>query len=379
MADINISQNTIQVSQFNMSLNFSFQSLVESKTISTQPLTQTSAQSGNNSLINAAANNDSSEISITARSLSFLRSTVMTSLSKNNTESEITKRLEAATAKFEKNIENRLSRLSNNPKLVAELKSLYTLLDALSDGQSKFKEEFEKFWNDFFGDIETLSGSTPVISTDSLPVQSNSNTKSELSQTSALELNANFEFNFELKIESNRVVLSQKRLTDPLVIDLDGNGADLTNAESGVKFDIDGDGRLDQTAVTTGNDGLLALDKNHNGRIDNGKELFGDQNGAKNGFSELARYDENNDGKIDENDSVYKDLKVVKLKKKKDGSTAQEISSLKDLGIIMISLSKIKNVNEIINGNILTHKSSVNGLLGKNYGIYEANFANYTL
>ena len=62
-----------------------------------------------------------------------------------------------------------------------------------------------------------------------------------------------------------------------------------------MRLDLDADGRMDSISVPTGDDALLALDRNGNGRIDDGRELFGDQHGAANGFAELARFDDNGD------------------------------------------------------------------------------------
>ncbi|MEZ7892887.1 MAG: hypothetical protein QMC67_14185 [Candidatus Wallbacteria bacterium] len=384
MADLTFYQNSVQSSQINISFNFSVQSSIQTNTsLTSQNLNQLkNSESISTASNHNAAKSDSSEISISAQSLSFLRNTATAALSKRHTAAEITKKLEAAAAKFERSIESRLSRITSHPRLMAEIKSLYTLLDALSDGNGKLSEEFEKFWNDFLDNVESYSSGGQAASEISENFEALSSQAASIEQTTAsssAQLSASFEFNLELKVDSSRVILARKQMTDPLIIDLEGNGAEITKAEDGIKFDIDGDGGLEQTAISSGNDGLLALDKNSNGIIDNGTELFGDQNGAKNGFSELAKYDENNDGQIDSKDSIYDELKVVKFKKMSDNKVTQELLSLKDIGILAISLSKIKNINDIINGNILTHKSSVSGLLGKNYGIYEANFANYKL
>lgn len=95
---------------------------------------------------------------------------------------------------------------------------------------------------------------------------------------------------------------------DPLVIDLGGEGVELSSDI--FNFDLDADGRVDQISRPTGNSGFLALDKNNDGTINDGNELFGTQNGD--GFKDLARYDSNNDGKIDKNDPVYNRLQIWK-------------------------------------------------------------------
>jgi hypothetical protein len=120
------------------------------------------------------------------------------------------------------------------------------------------------------------------------------------------------------------------RQVDPLVFDLDGNGVDLTTAENGVYFDMDGDGTRDKTAWVSGGDAILALDRNGNGRIDDGHELFGEQNGASDGFAELRRFDQDGNGMIDANDSVFNSLILLHA----DGG----MSRLRDEGITGIRL-----------------------------------------
>lgn len=99
--------------------------------------------------------------------------------------------------------------------------------------------------------------------------------------------------------------------SDPLTLDLNGNGIETSGIGSGVGFDINGDGTPERTSFAAGGDGVLAVDLNGNGVIDSGKELFGDQNGAQNGYAELARYDQNGDGWIDAKDPVFNDLVVL--------------------------------------------------------------------
>lgn len=95
---------------------------------------------------------------------------------------------------------------------------------------------------------------------------------------------------------------------DPLVIDLDGDGVELTGVERGASFDIDADGTPDRVSVPTGGDAFLALDRDGDGRITSGAELFGDLTGATDGFRDLARFDLNLDGRITPRDPVFDDL-----------------------------------------------------------------------
>ncbi|MEQ9566267.1 MAG: hypothetical protein RLN85_10730, partial [Pseudomonadales bacterium] len=121
--------------------------------------------------------------------------------------------------------------------------------------------------------------------------------------------NANISISeFTAQIEIIRVEIAQAFQVDPLILDLDGNGIDVTSLEGGKQFDIDGNGSIDQTAWISGHDALLALDRNGDGKINDGRELFGDQHGAKDGFAELAKFDDNLDGLIDKQDGVFTSL-----------------------------------------------------------------------
>jgi hypothetical protein len=93
---------------------------------------------------------------------------------------------------------------------------------------------------------------------------------------------------------------------DPLVINFDGNAAQLTDQR--VLFDLDADGSQEQLAMLASGSAYLALDKNANGAIDSGAELFGPATGS--GFAELAAYDADGNGWIDEGDAVYSQLRV---------------------------------------------------------------------
>ncbi|HEV8436322.1 MAG TPA: hypothetical protein VGR95_23135 [Thermoanaerobaculia bacterium] len=135
--------------------------------------------------------------------------------------------------------------------------------------------------------------------------------------------------------------------TSPIVINLDRGPFRLSGvAVDPVWFDINADGRLDMMGWTArdSNEGFLALDRNGNGIIDNGTELFGNyaplKNGqrAPNGFVALAEYDDNRDGVIDAKDQAWQRLWIW-IDVNHDGtSQAEELHTLDDVGIASLGL-----------------------------------------
>ena len=94
--------------------------------------------------------------------------------------------------------------------------------------------------------------------------------------------------------------------TDPLMINLDSNIGTVSDQK--FFFDLDSDGKEEKISFAGKGSGFLALDKNGDGKINDGSELFGTKSGD--GFEDLAAYDEDGNGWIDENDSIFKNLKV---------------------------------------------------------------------
>lgn len=154
---------------------------------------------------------------------------------------------------------------------------------------------------------------------------------------------------FKAHIEMVRIEIAQIFQQDPLILDLDGNGIYITSLKDGQLFDINGDGTLDQTAWIKGADALLALDRNGDGEINDGRELFGDQHGAKDGFAELSKFDDNLDGLIDQQDGVFSSLVLLRA----DGSQ----QGLADAGIKSISLAMVTPIDERLIGGDLVAQS----------------------
>lgn len=131
----------------------------------------------------------------------------------------------------------------------------------------------------------------------------------------------------------------------PIIINIQG-GTKLSSPESGVMFDLGGTGtpqRWSWPLAGTG-DGWLVWDRNGNGQIDDGTELFGnavllpDGSRARNGFVALAQLDANRDGLVDERDPLFSSLRVW-IDTTRDGhSEAAELFSLESLGINAISV-----------------------------------------
>lgn len=160
---------------------------------------------------------------------------------------------------------------------------------------------------------------------------------------------------------------------EPLVLDLEGDGVELRSMEGGVEFDIDNDGQVERTGFVTGDDALLALDKNGNGRIDGVGELFGDKTGAKNGFEDLARYDSNGDGAIDRSDPIYSRLRLFQDVNGDGRSSASELSSLASQGIVRLNLNPVAEPM-VVAGNRITETSKFVRADGSTGTIAEAYF-----
>lgn len=143
----------------------------------------------------------------------------------------------------------------------------------------------------------------------------------------------------------------------PIVLDLDGDGIELTDFEgSPVYFDMDLDGVRDQTGWVGSDDGLLALDRNGNGIIDNISEMsfVNDVEGAQSDLEGLRGYDTDNDGYFDEDDNDFANFLIWKDTNLDGVSQAGELKSLAYWGIKAINLSlTLTGQQPGVEGNVL--------------------------
>jgi hypothetical protein len=150
--------------------------------------------------------------------------------------------------------------------------------------------------------------------------------------------------------ESINIRAGDAALIDPLVINYAGSAADLSSAK--FSFDLDSDGEDDSISFVKSGSGLLTLDLNSDGIVNNGQELFGP--GTGNGFNELAAYDEDGNNWIDENDPVFSTLKI--WTRDADGNDYLQVLEAVSVGAIYLasvdSEFNLKDNSNELNGQV---------------------------
>ena len=155
----------------------------------------------------------------------------------------------------------------------------------------------------------------------------------------------------------------------PVIIDVQGNGFNLTDASEGVSFDITGTGQVEQLSWTCAgsDDAFLAMDRNGNGSIDNGTELFGNftpqplplDGRARNGFWALTELDSNADGKIDSKDATFSRLLLWQDLNHNGASEPTELFTMTTLGLSSIELEYKESRRRDAYGNEFRYRAKV--------------------
>jgi len=150
------------------------------------------------------------------------------------------------------------------------------------------------------------------------------------------------QISFSLQLEMSRAFVQISNTSiregdavrkDPLVINFGGAGAELMDTQ--FAFDLNADGQPENIAFVAGGSGFLALDKNGDGKINNGAELFGPRSGD--GFADLAKYDQDGNQWIDENDAVYSQLRVWQ----RDANGQDSLIGLAQSGVGALYLGRV--------------------------------------
>ncbi|MDD2998483.1 MAG: hypothetical protein PHV05_05430 [Candidatus Riflebacteria bacterium] len=250
-----------------------------------------------------------------------------------------------------------------DPKIQRDFDLMLRMISKNDEEYTVLKNRFDKM---FRQTREAFSSSHPHVdgenadnSASTAPDQPDNATESmvdidgRLTQRNVYEIKLKFQINSD---NEERIGISLEEMgikqVDPLVLDLSGKGIKLTKAGKGALFDITADGKLDSTAWVKGDTALLTYDRDGNGVIDDGRELFGDQNSAANGFAELAKHDNNSDGKINNLDPVFKALKLYRDLNSDGRIDENELSTLPELGIKSLNLN-FTRASADINGNSL--------------------------
>lgn len=211
-----------------------------------------------------------------------------------------------------------LKSISNNPKAYEKLEEMLDRQDAMAAAASKSSSQNQPMSFAISGNGKNAGNQTIMVNrTETFTAESEYTSFSAqgLAKTEdGREISFNVDFamsrEFMEYTRTDEQVVHQAAksplICDPLVINV-GNGTAAVSDEK-FTFDLDADGKADSISLLKGGSGFLALDKDGNGKIDDGNELFGTKSG--NGFKDLAEYDEDGNGWIDENDDIFSKLRI---------------------------------------------------------------------
>jgi len=171
--------------------------------------------------------------------------------------------------------------------------------------------------------------------------------------------------------------------SSPVLIDVLGDGFRLTDFAGGVFFDLDANGRRGRISWTAAgsDDSWLALDRNGNGLIDDGRELFGNHTpqpappagSSRNGFLALAEFDRasaggNSDGRIDSKDAIYARLRLWRDENHDGVSQASELRPLAESDVARLHLDYRESKRADEYGNRFRYRAKVDDAKGLKVG-----------
>ena len=155
----------------------------------------------------------------------------------------------------------------------------------------------------------------------------------------SIEFSLAFSMHYEMHSKESFSFKAGDALIDPLVVNFDSNIVTLSDIKH--EFDLDLDGKSDSFSFVGSGSGFLALDKNKDGKINDGSELFGPK--TSNGFDELRAYDSDKNNFIDENDDIYSQLLIWT----KDEDGTEHLFHLKEKNIGAIYLNNVESEFDI--------------------------------
>ncbi len=221
---------------------------------------------------------------------------------------------------------------------VSELRqrSIMFLLDMLFDDRARRMPSYggRSIWDNSIQTTSFQSYETEsyYMQEQSAAFQSQGTVVTEDGRTINFNMNVYMSSRFEAYYKERYDIQQTVNLCDPLVINLEGSPASVTDQT--FFFDLDGDGTEENIHKLSSGSGFLALDKNNDGKINDGSELFGTASGD--GFADLAKYDSDNNGWIDENDEIWQHLKIWVQTDK-----GPQLYTLAEKGVGAICLSKM--------------------------------------
>ena len=202
-------------------------------------------------------------------------------------------------------------------------------------------------------------------------VGSNDNIDSDVNSNGSY---ANVVYTDILKLASGQNDMSWDAAITPIVIDLNGDGVHtIARADFHGSFDLLGTGSAIQSGWVSAHDGLLAIDSNGNGKIDNISELFGG-NEKGTGFAKLSSYDSNGDGVVDAKDDKFAELRIWRDANSNGATDDGELMSLHDAGVASLTVSYTELPFLDANDNLHLERSSATLANGKTVDMTDVYF-----